>query len=306
MEWLNYHHLLYFWTVVREGGVGRAAEKLRLAQPTVSAQIRALEGRLGEKLFTRVGRRLVPTDVGQVVFRYADEIFALGRELLDAVQGRATGRPLRFVVGVADVLSKQIAFRLIAPALQLPSPIQVVCREARAETLLASLAVHEVDLVLADTPVPPTVHVKAYSHLLGESDVTCFAAPALASTLRRRFPQSLSGAPMLLPGEGTVVRRQLDDWFQATGIRPRIVGEFDDSALMKAFGEHGAGAFVGATAIAGEIQRQYRVAPVGEIAAIRERFYAISPERRIKHPAVVAIAEGARTGVLKGPARPGR
>ena len=306
MEWLNYHHLLYFWTVVREGGVGRAAEKLRLAQPTVSAQIRALEGRLGEKLFTRVGRRLVPTDVGQVVFRYADEIFALGRELLDAVQGRATGRPVRFVVGVADVLSKQIAFRLIAPALQLPSPIQVVCREARAETLLASLAVHEVDLVLADTPVPPTVHVKAYSHLLGESDVTCFAAPALASTLRRRFPQSLSGAPMLLPGEGTVVRRQLDDWFQATGIRPRIVGEFDDSALMKAFGEHGAGAFVGATAIAGEIQRQYRVAPVGEIAAIRERFYAISPERRIKHPAVVAIAEGARTGVLKEQARPGR
>jgi LysR family transcriptional activator of nhaA len=306
MEWLNYHHLLYFWTVVREGGVGRAAEKLRLSQPTVSAQIRALEGRLGEKLFTRAGRRLVPTDVGQVVFRYADEIFALGRELLDAVQGRATGRPVRFVVGVADVLSKQIAFRLIAPALQLPSPIQVVCREARAETLLASLAVHEVDLVLADTPVPPTVHVKAYSHLLGESDVTCFAAPALASTLRRRFPQSLSGAPMLLPGEGTVVRRQLDDWFQAAGIRPRIVGEFDDSALMKAFGEHGAGVFVGATAIAGEIRRQYRVAPIGEIAAIRERFYAISPERRIKHPAVVAIAEGARTGVLKSQASASR
>lgn len=306
MEWLNYHHLLYFWTVVREGGVVKAAAKLRLSQPTVSAQVRALEARLGEKLFTRVGRRLVPTDVGQVVFRYADEIFSLGRELLDAVQGRATGRPVRFVVGVADVLSKQIAFRLLAPALQLPSPIQVVCREARAESLLASLAVHEVDLVLADTPVPPTVHVKAYSHLLGESDVTCFAAPALAATLRRRFPQSLSGAPMLLPGDGTVVRRQLDDWFQATGIRPRIVGEFDDSALMKAFGEHGAGAFVGATAIAGEIRRQYRVVAIGEIEAVRERFYAISPERRIKHPAVVAIAEGARTGVLKGQDRAAR
>jgi LysR family transcriptional activator of nhaA len=299
MEWLNYHHLLYFWAVVREGGVGKAAEKLRLSQPTISAQIRALEARLGEKLFTRVGRRLVPTDVGREVFRYADEIFALGRELLDAVQGRATGRPARFVVGVADVLSKQIAFRLIAPALQLPSPVHIVCREARAETLLASLAVHEVDLVLADTPVPPTVHVKAYSHLLGESDVTCFAAPALAASLRRRFPQSLSGAPMLLPGDGTVVRRQLDDWFQATGIRPRIVGEFDDSALTKAFGEHGAGAFIGATAIADEIRRQYRVVPIGEIEAVRERFYAISPVRRIRHPAVVAIAEGARTGVLK-------
>jgi LysR family transcriptional activator of nhaA len=304
MEWLNYHHLLYFWTVVREGGVVRAAEKLRLSQPTVSAQVKALEARLGEKLFTRVGRRLVPTDVGQVVYRYADEIFSLGRELLDTVQGRAPGRPMRLVVGVADVLSKQIAYRLLAPALELPGPVRVICREARAESLLAALALHEVDLVLADTPVPPTVHVKAYSHLLGESDVTCFAAPALAARLRRRFPHSLTGAPMLLPGEGTVVRRQLEDWFQATGIRPAIVGEFDDSALMKAFGEQGTGAFVGPTAIAAEIRRQYRVAPVGGIDSVRERFYAISYERRIKHPAVVAIAEAARTGVLKAAPHP--
>jgi len=305
MEWFNYHHLLYFWTVVREGGVGRAAEKLRLSQPTVSAQVRALEERLGEKLFTRVGRRLVPTDVGQVVYRYADEIFSLGRELVDTVQGRATGRPMRLVVGVADVLSKQIAYRLLAPALDLPTPVRMICREARAESLLAALAVHEVDLVLADTPVPPTVHVKAYSHLLGESDVTCFAAPALARRLRRRFPQSLSGAPMLLPGEGTVVRRQLEDWFQATGIRPTIVGEFDDSALMKAFGEQGAGVFVGPTVIGEEIRRQYRVQAIGGIDAIRERFYAISHERRFKHPAVVAIAEAARSGLRRlGPAAP--
>jgi LysR family transcriptional regulator, transcriptional activator of nhaA len=300
MEWLNYHHLLYFWTVVREGGVGRAAEKLRLSQPTVSAQVRALEVRLGEKLFARVGRRLVPTDVGQVVYRYADEIFSLGRELLDTVQGRATGRPMRLVVGVADVLSKQIAYRLLAPALDLPTPVRMICREARAEALLAALAVHEVDLVLADTPVPPTVHVKAYSHLLGESAVTCFAEAALAARLRRRFPRSLTGAPMLLPGDGTVVRRQLDDWFQANDIRPAIVGEFDDSALMKAFGEQGAGVFVGTTAISAEIRRQYRVQSIGGIDAVRERFYAISHERRIKHPAVVAIAEAARTGVLKG------
>jgi LysR family transcriptional activator of nhaA len=300
MEWFNYHHLLYFWTVVREGGVGRAADKLRLSQPTVSAQVRALEERLGEKLFSRVGRRLVPTDVGQVVYRYADEIFALGRELVDTVQGRAPGRPMRLVVGVADVLSKQIAYRLLAPALELPTPVRMICREARAESLLAHLAVHEIDLVLADTPVPPTVHVKAYSHLLGESGVTCFAAPGLAAKLRRRFPRSLTGAPMLLPGDGTVVRRQLDDWFLASDIRPVIVGEFDDSALMKAFGEQGAGAFVGPTAISEEIRRQYRVQPVGDIAAVRERFYAISYERRIKHPAVVAIAEAARTGVLKG------
>jgi len=242
----------------------------------------------------------VPTDVGQVVYRYADEIFSLGRELVDTVQGRATGRPMRLVVGVADVLSKQIAYRLLAPALDLPTPVRMICREARAEALLAALAVHEIDLVLADTPVPPTVHVKAYSHLLGESGVTCFAAPALATKLRRRFPRSLTGAPMLLPGDGTVVRRQLDDWFQANDIRPAIVGEFDDSALMKAFGEQGAGVFVGTTAIAAEIRRQYRVQPIGAIDAVRERFYAISHERRIKHPAVVAIAEAARTGVLKG------
>lgn len=302
MEWLNYHHLLYFWTVVREGGVGRAADKLRLSQPTVSAQVRALEERLGEKLFARVGRRLVPTDVGQVVYRYADEIFSLGRELVETVHGRATGRPLRFAVGVADVLSKQIAYRLLAPALELSTPVRMICREARAESLLAALAVHEIDLVLADTPVPPTVHVKAYSHLLGESHVTCFAAPSLARRLRGRFPQSLTGAPMLLPGDGTVVRRQLEDWFQATGIRPTIVGEFDDSALMKAFGEQGAGVFVGPTVIGEVIRRQYRVQAVGGIDAVRERFYAISYERRIKHPAVVAIAEAARSGLLAGAA----
>ena len=302
MDWLNYHHLFYFWTVVREGGVVRAAEKLRLSQPTVSTQVRALEARLGEKLFTRVGRRLVPTDVGQIVYRYAEEIFTLGRELQETIGGgRGPSRPARFVVGVADVLSKRIAYRLLAPALRLPQPMRIVCREAGADALLAALAVHDVDLVLADTPVPPTVHVKAYSHLLGESAVTCFGVPALARTLRRGFPASLHGAPMLLPGEGTVVRRQLEDWFQASGIRPAVVGEFDDSALMKAFGENGAGVFVAPTAIAPETRRQYGVAAIGEIEGIRERFYAISYERRITHPAVTAIAVAARTGVLKTP-----
>jgi LysR family transcriptional regulator, transcriptional activator of nhaA len=301
MDWLNYHHLYYFWTVVREGGVGRAATRLRLSQPTVSTQIKALEDRLGAPLFTRVGRRLVPTDTGQVVYRYADEIFTLGRELQETVRrGQAApGRPARFVVGVADVLSKAIAYRLLAPALELAEPVRIVCREARTDVLLGALALHEIDLVLSDTPVPPTVHVKAYNHLLGESGVTCFAVPALASKLRRRFPQSLTGAPMLVPGEGTVVRRQLEDWFQSSGIRPAIVGEFDDSALMKAFGESGTGAFVAPTVIAAETRKQYGVAVLGEIEGIRERFYAISYERRITHPAVVAIAERARTGMLK-------
>jgi LysR family transcriptional activator of nhaA len=301
MEWLNYHHLLYFWTVVREGGVVRAAEKLHLSQPTISSQVRALEDMLGERLFTRVGRRLVPTDVGQVVFRYADEIFSLGRELVDTVRGRASGRPMRLVVGVADVVSKLIAYRLIAPALQLGAPVRIVCRENRADKLLAALALHEVDLVLSDSPVPPTVHVKAYNHLLGETSTTCFATPRLAARLRRRFPASLGGAPMLVPGDGTVLRRQLEDWFQQTGIRPAIVGEFDDSALMKVFGENGAGVFVAPSAIAAEIRREYRVAAVGEIESIRERFYAISYERRLKHPAVAAIAERARTEVFPSP-----
>lgn len=302
LGWLNYHHLFYFWTVVREGGVGRAAAHLRLSQPTVSTQIKALEDRLGAPLFTRVGRRLVPTDVGQVVYRYADDIFTLGRELQETVRrGQVPGRPARFVVGVADVLSKRIAYRLLAPALELSQPVRIVCREARADTLLGALALHEIDLVLSDTPVPPTVHVKAYNHLLGESGVTCFAVPALAAKLRRRFPESLAGAPMLVPGEGTVIRRQLDDWFHASGIRPAIVGEFDDSALMKAFGENGAGAFVAPTAIADETRAQYGVRAIGEIDGIRERFYAISYERRITHPAVVAIAERARAGILKAP-----
>jgi LysR family transcriptional activator of nhaA len=260
--------------------------------------VRALEQMLDERLFTRVGRRLVPTDVGQVVFRYADEIFSLGRELVDTVRGRATGRPVRFVVGVADVLSKRIAYRVLAPALALGPAVRVVCREDNAARLLASLAVHELDLVLSDSPVPPTVHVKAYNHLLGESPITFFAARPLAARLKRRFPASLAGAPMLLPGDGTVLRRQLEDWFQQSRIRPVIVGEFDDSALMKVFGENGVGAFVAPSVIEREVRRFYGVSVIGRIDTIRERFYAISLERRIKHPAVAAIAEGARAGFV--------
>lgn len=301
MEWLNYHHLLYFWMVVREGGVARAAERLRLSQPTVSSQVRALEQMLGERLFTKVGRRLVPTDVGRMVFRYADEIFSLGRELVDTVRGRATGRPMRLVVGVADVVSKLIAYRLLAPAFAMTEQVRIVCREDRADKLLGELAMHELDLVLSDTPVPPTVRVKAYSHLLGESAVTFFAAPPLAARVSRRFPESLTGTPMLLPGDGTVLRRQLEDWFQRTGIRPTVIGEFDDSALMKVFGENGAGVFVAPSAIEPEVRRQHRVSVVGTVDEIRERYYAISYERRIKHPAVSVIAESARTRVFAPP-----
>ena len=305
MEWLNYHHLFYFWTVVREGSIVRAAESLRLSQPTISSQIRALEARFGQPLFARVGRRLVPTDTGQMVFRYADEIFAIGRELVATVEGNSPGRPLRFVVGVTDAMSKLVAYRLLAPALQLPDPIRIVCRENSVERLLAALAIHDVDLVLSDTPVPPTVRVQAYSHLLGESEIAFFAAPTLADRLRRRFPASLTGAPVLWPGEGTVLRRQLDEWIQREGVRPSIVGEFADSALIKVFGEHAAGAFAAPALLAKDLRRAHGVVSIGRVAGVRERFYAISPERRITHPAVSAIASQARTATFPAPSSSG-
>lgn len=299
MEWLNYHHLLYFWTVVREGGVSRAAEKLRLAQPTVSAQIRLLEDTLGDKLFERQGRRLVLTDVGRLVYRYADEIFGIGRELLEALKGRpSAGRPLPLSVGVANAVPKLIVHRLLLPAVSGELAIRLVCREDSPEALLAELATHTLDVVITDVPAPPHVRVKAFSHLLGESDTSFFAAGPLATKLRRRFPRSLNDAPILLPTPHTALRRALDQWFEAEDLHPRIVGEFDDSALMKAFGQAGAAAFPASTAIAQEVIRQYRVRTVGRATAVRERYYAISAERRLKHPGVLAITTAAKRAVF--------
>lgn len=294
MEWLNYHHLLYFWTVARTGGVSAASIELRLAQPTISGQLHVLEEHLGEKLFQRVGRRLELTEMGRVVYRYADEIFGLGRELMDAVRGRPTGRPLRLAIGVADVLPKLIAYRLIEPALRLPEAVRIVCREDKPERLFGDLAVHDLDLVLTDTPMSPTVKVKAYSHLLGECGVSIFAARALARSYRRGFPRSLDGAPCLLPTENTALRRSLDQWFAAQRIHPRVVSEFEDSALLQAFGERGVGLFPAPTAIEAEVKRQHDVALVGRLPQVKERFYVISVERRLTHPAVLAISDAAR------------
>ncbi len=293
-DWLNYHHLLYFWTVAREGSVARAAARLSLAQPTVSAQVRALEESLGEPLFTRTGRRLVLTDVGRVVLRYADEIFATGRELLDAVRGRPTGRPIRFAVGVADALPKMIAYRLLEPAWRLEEPVQVVCREDKPERLLALLSLHELDIVLSDAPVGAGVSVRAFSHPLGECGVSLFAAPALAERHRRRFPRSLDGAPFLLPAEGSMLRRSLEQWFEQLGVRPRIVAEFDDSALLKVVGQAGHGLFAAPSVIEREVSRQYRVRLVGRAPTVRERFYALTVERRLRNPAALAISNAAR------------
>jgi LysR family transcriptional activator of nhaA len=294
MEWLNYHHLLYFWTVAREGSVVRAGELLSLTQPTISGQIRALERALGEKLFIRAGRGLALTEMGRTVYAYAEEIFSLGRELLDTVRGRPTGRPIRLVVGVADVLPKLVAYRLLGPALRLPEPVRLVCREDSPDQLVAELAMHRLDLVLSDTPIGPGLSVRAFNHLLGECGVSVFGAPRLAAAHRRRFPRSLDGAPMLLPLPGTAVRRSLDDWFEAQGMRPAVVGEFEDSALLKVFGQSGAGLFCAPSVLEAEVRRHYRVRRLGRIEAVRERFYAISAERRLKNPAVVAICDAAR------------
>lgn len=294
MEWLNYHHLFYFWVVAREGTITRASEELYLTQPTISAQIRALEKALGEKLFTRSGRNLVLTEVGRVVFRYADEIFSLGRELTDTLKGQPRGRPVRFVVGIADALPKLIAYQLLKPALALAEPIRVVCREDKPDRLLAELSVHALDLVLADAPIGPTVKIRAFNHLLGECGITIFAAASVAAVYRRGFPRSLNGAPFLLPTDNTMLRRSLEQWFEAEGIRPHEVGEFEDSALLKVFGQAGAGLFAAPSVIEAEVRRQYGVQILGRIESVRERFYAISVERKLKHPAVVAISEAAR------------
>jgi len=294
VQWLNYHHLFYFWVAARERSVTRAARRLRLAQPTVSEQIRKLEEALGAKLFERTGRELQLTDAGRITREYADEIFALGQQLLDVLGGRQAPRRTRLVVGITDSLPKLVVYHLLEPALRSTDGIEVVCREGRFERLVGELAVHTLDLVLADAPLPTNFGVKAFSHLLGQSDLTFFAAPRLQKRLSGRFPACLNGAPLLFPAEGTALRRSLDAWLEENGLTPKLVGEFEDRALAKAFGQAGAGVFVAPTAIESEVKRQHDVVVVGRSEGLQERYYAISLERRIKHPGVAAIFAAAR------------
>jgi LysR family transcriptional activator of nhaA len=300
VEWLNYHHLLYFWSVVRTGSVAAASVELRLAPPTVSVQIRRLEEQLGEKLLRRSGRRVIPTEMGQAVFRYADEIFSLGRELVDMVRGRPSGRPMQLVVGVVDVLPKAIAHRLIEPALQLGEKVRLVCREADPEQLLAQLSLQSLDVVLADAPIGPSVKVRAYNHLLGETGVSFLGSAQLAKSFRRRFPQSLHGTPLLIQATNTAIRRSIDQWLDSIDVRPDIVGEFEDSELLWEFGGAGHGIFPVATVLEKQVMRIHSVKLVGRTDAARGRYYAISVERRLKHPAVVAICETARRELFAG------
>jgi LysR family transcriptional activator of nhaA len=292
---LNYHHLKYFWSVAREGGVGRAAERLNISQPTVSAQVHALEEALGEKLFSRSGRRLVLTDVGRVVLRYADEIFGLGRELLDTIKDRPTGRPTRFTVGIANVVPKPIAHRLLEPALSGAGPIRLECVEDRPDRLLAELASHALDLVLADAPVGAGASVRAYSHPLGETPVAVYAAPALARACSGPFPRCLDGAAFLVPTQASALRRELERWFEERELRLHVAGEFEDQALLEVFGQSGLGLFASPLAIERDVVQRFGVTRLGVLDGVVERFYALSVERRLKHPAVVAISREARS-----------
>lgn len=291
---INYKHLHYFWVVAKEGSIARASERLHLTPQTISGQLSLLEENLGEALFTRVGRSLELTETGRLALSYADEIFSLGGELEEMVRSLPGGRSLMFKVGVADVVPKSIAYRLLAPALQLQESVRIVCREGAIDSLLAELAVHHVDLVIADGPIPPGVNVRGFNHPLGDCGVSFFARSVLARRLRKDFPHSLSGAPLLMPGETTVMRSRLLQWFDKFHIHPHIVGEFDDSALMKAFGRAGAGVFVAPTPIGDEVEKQYDVVAFGHTDEVREQFYAISVERKISHPAVSAITTVAR------------
>lgn len=294
MEWLNYHHLYYFWTVIRERGITAAGKRLNLVPSTISSQISTLEEALGVKLFRRVGRNIEPTEMGQLVFQYADEIFSLGKELMDTVRGypKAGRIPLR--VGVVDALPKMVVRDLLDPVFKLPEQIRLVCYENKKEALLAELALHEIDIILSYSPMGSGLSVKAYNHTLGECGVTFFAVDRLSTPLQQEFPYSLERASMLLPLQATTLREELDLWLKSLDITPVIVGEFNDAALLKAFGQRGDGIFMAPTVIEDEIQRQYQVSVVGRTEEVMYRFYAISIEKILTHPAVLAISTTAR------------
>lgn len=298
---MNYKHLHYFMQVAKTGSVLGASERLHVTPQTISGQIQLLEEQLGSPLFAKSGRGLVLTEAGRLALGYAEDIFSLGAELEQAVREHPTSRPaLEFRIGVADALPKPIAYRLVEPATRIEEPVRLVCREWKLDNLLAELALHRLDLVLSDAPIPPSVSVKAFSHQLGASGQTFFAAPALAERYRAGFPDCLEGAPMLMPAQDSATGQKLQSWFQARALHPHVVGEFDDSALAKEFGRRGAGLFVAPTVLADDIERQFGVSAIGQADGITVEFFAITVERRITHPCVVAITRSARQALFAG------
>jgi LysR family transcriptional activator of nhaA len=294
MDWLNYHHLRYLYAVGRTGSISKASRDLHVSSPAISSQLRDLEEHLGEKLFARSGRNLVLTEMGRIVFSYAEEIFTLGQELMSTIKERPTGRPLRLLIGVVDVMPKMIAQWLIDPAFRLREPIRIICREGNSDHLLSQLAIHQLDVMLSDVPIHPGTKVKAYNHLLGECGTVFAATPKLAKTLRKDFPHSLHQVPMLLPGETAAIRRSLDYWLESQGIRPVVIGEFQDYALLRAFGQAGRGVFPMPSVLTEQVLQQDSLQTIGHTENVRNQFYAISVERKLKNPAVIAICDTAR------------
>ncbi len=295
---VNYKHLHYFWVVAKEGGIARASERLHLTPQTISGQLTSLENQLGVSLFTRVGRGLEITETGRFVLSYADEIFSLGGELEELIHQLPASLPKTLRVGVVDVVPKSIAHRILAPALKMAEPVRMVCQESSLNTLLAELAVHRLDLVLADQPIPSTVSTRGFSHKLGECGVSFFATKRIVKNLEGDFPQCLDGAPILLPSSGNNLRSSIDRWLDKNRLYPRIIAEFDDSALMKVFGQEDAGIFIAPSAIETEVESQYHATCIGRTNEVKERFYAISVERKILHPVVVSIMETARESLF--------
>ncbi|MDO8958664.1 MAG: transcriptional activator NhaR [Rhodocyclaceae bacterium] len=300
MATLNFKHLRYFWMVAKTGSIARAAEQIHLAPQSISGQLSEFEATLGVDLFRRVGRNLELTDAGRRILGYAEQIFTIGDELLEVLHDQKATKILPFRVGIADSVSKSVAYRLVEPALKLAEPVRLICREGRLASLLAELAVHRLDMIIADRPMPTHLNVRGFSHLLGESGLSVFGAPSLTRELSGSFPALLDNAPFLLPGEDAIIRPKLIQWLEANALRPRIVGEFDDSALMKSFGQAGVGLFVAPTAIAASVCEQYQVTALGRIDAVVEQLYAITTERRLTHPAIVATAAAARRDVFGG------
>ncbi|MFK7864647.1 MAG: transcriptional activator NhaR [Pseudohongiellaceae bacterium] len=294
MRHLNYNHLQYFWTVAKEGSITKATNVLHLTPQTISGQLKLLEESIGEPLFSRAGRGLVLTETGHLVFQYADEIFSLGAELSSKMRSGDIGVPEGLKVGIVNSIPKLIAFRILKPALQTEQPMRLVCREGNLEDLLGELAVHQLDIVISDCAIPPGFNVKAFSHALGESSISFFSNVENSKTYSRDFPASLNKAPVLVPTPNNPVRRGIEDWFEEENISPSIVAEFEDSALMKVFGGEGVGVFPAPEVMRKEIEEMYRVKRVGNAKTVMESYYAISPERKLKHPIVLQLIESAR------------
>ncbi|MBF2053781.1 MAG: transcriptional activator NhaR [Candidatus Sericytochromatia bacterium] len=301
MDWLNYHHLLYFWVVAKQGSIVKACKKLHLSQPTISNQLKTLEQAIGQDLFQRSGRQMILTEMGQMVFRYADDIFSIGQDLQQFLQGQTpASRRQRLTIGITDSLPKMVSYRILEPLLAMQDSVRFVCMEDdNLEGLLVRLSLYELDVVLADAPVSPGTKIKAYNHLLGECGVSFFVAPARASAYRKKFPQSLKDAPMLMPSDNTALRPELEEWLTTNSIKPHIVGEFDDTALLKVFGQMGHGVFALPSVIEDDIIQSLGVECIGRAENVRNRFYAISIQRKLGQPVITQLVEKARKGLFK-------